>query len=51
MTKKETTTVRIYNEDHDYLLLNRGRGTPADVLKKILLKQQMLADVFNKEPQ
>lgn len=49
MTPKQTTTVRIYNEDHDYLLLKRGRGTPADALKKVLLKHQMMTELFNED--
>ena len=49
MTTKQTTTVRIYDEDLDYILLNRGRGTPADVIKKLLIKHQVLAELFNEE--
>jgi len=49
MTTKQTTTVRIYNEDLDHILLNRGRGTPADFIKKLLLKHQMLKELLNEE--
>ncbi len=49
MTHQPTVPVRIYDSDKDYLMLVRGKGTPADALKKLIAKYNVILETVKED--
>lgn len=49
MTARGTIPVRLYTEDQEFLLLNRGTGTPADALRKIIKMYKIIIQIAKED--
>ena len=49
MPYKTTVPVRIYDSDKDYLMLIRGKGTPADALNKLIAKYTAILETVKED--
>ena len=49
MENRTTVPVRIYDSDKQYLMLIRGNGTPADALKKLIAKYNVILETVQED--
>ena len=49
MPKQMTVPVRIYDSDKEYLMSVRGSGTPADALKKLITKYNVILETVKED--